>query len=240
MRDELEAETITIWFKIKLNHPINKQRRKSLIYSAEQTPTKLAQTIMEQGFEPADLKLWRLSGVPDTVISIILEYYAFDAGRYCTEQARLACKAFMSIGIRTWMQQIKGWQQTSSEVKTETQEQKPSAKDISEAIACVFCFNTVDSNLVQGLIANEIGKAHPQLKAHMEAAKQLLPIPVQDELLSVTNLASLYIERRGKQLSKKNTNQGNAMAMNQILTNLGLQIKNPSPSAKKSGNHCIC
>lgn len=61
---------------------------------------------------------------------------------------------------------------------------KPSAKDIGEAIACVFCFNTVDANLVQGLIANEISKAHPQLAPYMEAAKQLLPLPVKDELLS--------------------------------------------------------
>ncbi|BAZ36814.1 putative transposase (plasmid) [Calothrix sp. NIES-4101] len=28
MRDELEAETISIWFKIKLNHPMNLQRQK--------------------------------------------------------------------------------------------------------------------------------------------------------------------------------------------------------------------
>ncbi|BDA71592.1 hypothetical protein CAL7716_057580 [Calothrix sp. PCC 7716] len=36
---------------------------------------------------------------------------------------------------------------------------KPRAKEISDAIACVFCFNTVDANLVQGLIANEISRA---------------------------------------------------------------------------------
>ncbi|MCC5640823.1 hypothetical protein LC593_34365 [Nostoc sp. CHAB 5844] len=35
--------------------------------------------------------------------------YAFDAGRYCKQQARLVCKAFNRIGVRAWMQDIKGW-----------------------------------------------------------------------------------------------------------------------------------
>lgn len=69
----------------------------------------------------------------------------------------------------------------------------------------------------------------------MEAAKQLLPLPVKDELLSATSVAKLYIKRTGKQLSKNNTDQGNAMKVNQMLTSLGLQFKNPSPTAKKDG-----
>jgi hypothetical protein len=76
---------------------------------------------------------------------------------------------------------------------------------------------------------------HKGLKAHMEAAKQLLPTPVKDELLTATNLAKLYVERTGKQLSKNNTNQGNAKVMNEMLINLDLQVKNPSPTAKKDG-----
>ncbi len=132
------------------------------------------------------------------------------------------------------MQQIKGWQQPIPDMQPKASVQ-PSVKDISEAIGCVFCFGTIDPNLVQGLIANEISKAYPILKPHMEAAKKLLPVPVEDELLTATNLAKLYIERIGKQLSKNNTDQGNAMAMNEMLIQLGLQVKNPNQSAKKDG-----
>lgn len=102
----------------------------------------------------------------------------------------------------------------------------PAPKEIAEAIASVFCFGTVDPNLVQGLIANEIGKTHPALKPHMEAAKKLLPLPVEQELLTVTNLAKKYVERTGKQLSKNNTDQGNAIALNKLLIELGFQFKN--------------
>lgn len=203
--------------------------------SANLEPSELAKKLMVQGFDAAILSQWLSRGVPDIAIAIILEYYALDAGRYCTEQAKLAYKAFAAIGVRSWMQQIKGWQQSTSQPQEEVSVQQPTAKEISEARACVFCFGTVDSNLVQGLIANEIGKAHPHLKPHMEAAKQLLPIPVKDELLTPTNLAKLYTEHTGKQLSKNNTNQGNAKAMNEMLIHLGLQVKNPNPTAKKDG-----
>ncbi len=199
--------------------------------SAEQSPSPLATKLMEHGFDAAEQNSWSHIGIPDLAVSIVLEYYAFDAGRYSKEQAKLAYKAFAAVGIRAWMQHIKGWE----EPKQNTREQQPSVKDISEAISCVFCMGTVDPNIVQGLIANEIGKAYPQLKPQMETVKQLLPIPIQDELVTVTNLAKLYVESRGKQLSHNNTNQGNAKTMNKILINRGMQIRNPNPDAKKSG-----
>lgn len=209
--------------------------RKVLLRAANLKPPKLAEILINQGFKAADLNQWRTNGIPDIAIAIILEYYAFDAGRYCTEQARLTCKAFIATGIRIWMQKIKGWKETASQPQEEKNVQQPSVKEISEAIACVFCFDNVDPNLVQGVIANQIGKTYPQLKTHMEAAKKLLATPVKDELLNATNLAKLYIERTGKKLSKSNTNQGNAKAINQMLINLGLQGKNPNTAAKKNG-----
>lgn len=103
----------------------------------------------------------------------------------------------------------------------------PAPKEIAEAIASVFCFGTIDPNLVQGLIANEIGKAYPALKPHMEAAKKLLPLPVEQELLTVTDLAKRYVTQTGKVLTEKNTDRGNAIALNKLLVSLGLQSPNP-------------
>ncbi|MEM9450331.1 MAG: hypothetical protein AAGA75_17590 [Cyanobacteria bacterium P01_E01_bin.6] len=76
---------------------------------ADLEPSKLAATLMENGFKPADLELFSQNGIPDIAIAIILEYYAYDAGRYCTEQARKCCGAFRAIGVRSWMQQLTGW-----------------------------------------------------------------------------------------------------------------------------------
>jgi hypothetical protein len=103
----------------------------------------------------------------------------------------------------------------------------PAPKEIAEAIASVFCMGTVDPNLVQGLIANEIGNAYPALKPHMEAAKKLLPLPVEQELLTVTDLAKKYVAETGNPLSKNNTERGNAIALNKLLISLGLQVQNP-------------
>lgn len=77
--------------------------------SANLEPSKLSKILMDYGFDATNQKQWRTNGIPDTAIAIILEYYAFDAGRYCTQQARLVCRAFNAIGIRAWMQNVKGW-----------------------------------------------------------------------------------------------------------------------------------
>lgn len=101
-----------------------------------------------------------------------------------------------------------------------------SPKEISEAIACVLSIAGIDPMLIAGVAANEIGKAYPALKPHMEAAKKLLPLPVKQELLTVTDLAKRYVQETGKPLSENNTDRGNAIELNKLLTDLGLQVKN--------------
>ncbi|AUB44796.1 DNA-damage-inducible protein D (plasmid) [Nostoc flagelliforme CCNUN1] len=77
--------------------------------SANLEPSKLAQMLMRQGFNAANLTEWRTLGIPDIAIAIILDYYAHEAGRYCTKQARLVCRAFNTIGVRAWIQDLTGW-----------------------------------------------------------------------------------------------------------------------------------
>lgn len=60
----------------------------------------------------------------------------------------------------------------------------------------------------------------------MEAAKKLLPLPVEQELLTVTDLARKFVQQTGAILSEKNTDRGNAMVLNKLLIELGLQVKN--------------
>ena len=85
--------------------------RKALKSGRDLEPSKLAQMLIQQGFSGGDLNGWRTDGIPDRGIATILEYYAFDAGRYCTLQARLVYRSFSAIGIRAWIQDKLGWNQ---------------------------------------------------------------------------------------------------------------------------------
>ncbi|BBD70217.1 hypothetical protein NIES4072_65830 [Nostoc commune NIES-4072] len=100
--------------------------RKALKSSADLVPSKLAKELMLQGFSAADLSQWRTDGIPDIAMpaaggyanAIILEYYAYEAGRYCTKQARLVCRSFNTIGIRAWIQDKLGWTKPASNSET--------------------------------------------------------------------------------------------------------------------------
>ncbi len=83
-----------------------------VLESADLKPSKLAQMLIDRGFIGADLNRWRTEGIPDMAIGIILHYYAYEAGRYCTKQAKLVCQAFGTIGVRAWMQDALGWSKT--------------------------------------------------------------------------------------------------------------------------------
>lgn len=101
-------------------------------------------------------------------------------------------------------------------------------REIAELADIVLVNSGIDPMLIAGFKANEISKAHPEYKELMEAAKKLLPLPVEQELVTVTELARKYVEKTGSQLTKNNTDRGNAIAFNQLLIELGLQISNPN------------
>lgn len=66
----------------------------------------MAQSLLEKGFQVTG---YAKNGIPDIDLACILEYYAFDAGRYCTETARLVYRAFAAIGIRQWIRDTVGF-----------------------------------------------------------------------------------------------------------------------------------
>ena len=81
---------------------------------AAQKPSGLAEFLIQNGFEGAAQNEWRESGIPDLALALILEYYGYEAQeRYRREQAKAACRVFRAIGIRVWMQQIKGYFQST-------------------------------------------------------------------------------------------------------------------------------
>jgi AcrR family transcriptional regulator len=76
-------------------------------FKCKENLSKLAVVLTNKGF---DLQSFSLAGIPDLAVALIVEYYAFDAGKRCTEQARLVYRAFAGYGVRSWMQDITGWQ----------------------------------------------------------------------------------------------------------------------------------
>jgi hypothetical protein len=82
---------------------------RSLKTAADISRSKLAERLIYKGFECADIKSWSESGIPDVAVATILHYYGYEAGKRCTAQAKLACEAFESIGVRAWIQDLLGW-----------------------------------------------------------------------------------------------------------------------------------
>ncbi|MBU7587365.1 MAG: hypothetical protein KAF91_31800 [Nostoc sp. TH1S01] len=87
---------------------------RSLKTAADISYSKLVEKLIRKGFESADILGWSQSGIPDVAVAAILHYYGFEAGKRCSQQARLACEAFESIGVRAWMQDIMGWKKPTT------------------------------------------------------------------------------------------------------------------------------
>jgi hypothetical protein len=88
--------------------------------SARISNSKLVQKLMEQGFDSARILNFSKEGIPDVAITTILEYYTFDAGARCTEQAKRVYKLVANVGLRVVMQKAVNWQPTEEPKKTKS------------------------------------------------------------------------------------------------------------------------
>lgn len=87
----------------------------SLKSGVQQKGTKLAEYLTVRGFDSVQQNQWAETGIPDLALAAILSYYAHEAQeRYRTQQAKLCCYAFESIGIRSWVQDALGWEKPQS------------------------------------------------------------------------------------------------------------------------------
>jgi prophage antirepressor-like protein len=99
----------------------------------------------------------------------------------------------------------------------------PQVQEIGSAIDVVFACTAIDSRLIAGVKANQIAKSYPALASAMEESKTLLGIPVEKELVRPTQLAELYAQKTGLEISAKR--------MNLLLMEKGMQTKNTSSSS---------
>lgn len=79
--------------------------------SADKKPSKLAEMLIQQGF---DMRTFAEDGIPDAALALIVKYYAWMAGEWCTDQAKLFDLSLTATSIRIWMQSVAGWHPTSN------------------------------------------------------------------------------------------------------------------------------
>jgi hypothetical protein len=68
---------------------------------------KLLEMLTSYGFDPSTFAKTK---VPAQAVSLILSYYAFEAGERCTAQAKSICYTFMAIGFQEWVKKEFNWQ----------------------------------------------------------------------------------------------------------------------------------
>ena len=84
----------------------------------------------------------------------------------------------------------------------------------------------VHPNFIPKVVANAICREYPKLTSTMKETNIVLPLPTEDRLLTASELAELYYNRAAKRLSQSGTLRAEAIAMNKLLEEKGLQIKN--------------
>ncbi|MEM8777566.1 MAG: hypothetical protein AAGF26_01580 [Cyanobacteria bacterium P01_G01_bin.49] len=195
---------------------VNEKALRYQFSRAEKSTTKLAQRLIELGFNPAEFS----SGIPEIPLATILEYYSFDAGARCTEQARLIYKALASIGIRAWLQQQLNYQPTQSKPEsTRHDPNTPTIEDINAVFAGIYKLN-IQLELIESAKLTAIAKTFPNLSSAAEEGKQLLSTKmIVDEMpMSPTKLGKIISQRLDleKPISARRINESLVQAQLQI------------------------
>ena len=159
--------------------------------------------------------------LPDSVVALIIEYYAFEAGRYCTKQAKLVFRAFATVGFRVWAQQQLGWQK--KEPKLSLEEIAFFANFASEAAQNAGVSKAVAESLKLDSVMQIKSEAKPLLLPHKKAIASANPLP--EKALSPTEV--------GEELAKRlKLEKVSARAVNKRLLELEFQVS--IKRAKKS------
>lgn len=116
--------------------------------------------------------------IPDLLAAAIISYYAYEAGRYCTEQAKDVAFTFQAIGFRSWVQQELGWksgkgQSHGSQLRMEG---KIARRDLTDAVKDYIerHRDELSPNAIKWMYSNMTDGLY--LKTHKLRANQLIKI----------------------------------------------------------------
>ncbi|BCL39670.1 hypothetical protein [Nostoc sp. MS1] len=185
---------------------------RSLKTAVDISRSKLVEKLVRKGFEGVDILSWSQSGIPDLAVAAILHYYGYEAGKRCSEQAKLACEAFETIGVRAWMQDIMGW------IKPTTPQPEPPkviapSHEAAQLAMLLGEFAGLDKSLTAQLAVNAATAVNPALKP---AANELKTAIAQT---NVAEDAYLNPTQIGEVVGMS------ARAVNKCLLNAGLQYR---------------
>ncbi|MBE9001877.1 hypothetical protein IQ274_27670 [Nostoc sp. LEGE 12447] len=167
--------------------------RRALL-SAALEPSALAQSLIQQGFSPAALETWN-QGIPDMGVAAVIEYYAFDAGRYCKQQARLVCKAFNRIGVRAWMQDIMGW--TKPATQTQEQPSTPTLPPVEQRLHTLVLAMKTLAELTGGRLNPYMEQQFKDYAGNLLAEhNRKLLTPSEERWLGVVNFAEIELGKK--------------------------------------------
>lgn len=150
---------------------------------------------------------------------MIVEYYAFDAGKRCKEKAKDVYRILGKVGIRVFSLSVTGH---NLEVK-ETVKQEPkvispgTVQDHVEGLKALFELMNVTSDYIPGLVAEGIKEAHPQLAGTVETGKILMASNAENDIKN----QSFTVTEIGEKLAIKFS----AVKLNKILSQMGYQVK---------------
>jgi hypothetical protein len=167
--------------------------RRALLSAALQ-PSALAQSLIQQGFSPAALETWN-EGIPDMGVAAVIEYYAFDAGRYCKQQARLVCKAFNRIGVRAWMQDIMGW--TKPATQPQEQPSTPALPPVEQRLHTLVLSMKTLAELTGGRLNPYMEQQFKDYAGNLLAEhNRKLLTPSEERWLGVVNFAESELGKK--------------------------------------------
>ncbi len=197
---------------------VTKQTLSKHLLSVSFKPSKLARMLMDKGFDPVSFSE---TGIPDTALVIIISYYAHYAGERCTEEAKKLADALLGVGVRVWMQKVKGWVPPAVEPviepTTAPAQIEPSAeeKEIAQVLGIVS--KTLPLPVLTGIEINLREQFGLMSKVAADVARTALKEHISKvKLLTVTQVGARL------NISPRTTNK--------LLISEGFQILNPEKS----------
>ncbi|MFG6094386.1 hypothetical protein SPB21_04010 [Leptothoe sp. ISB3NOV94-8A] len=197
---------------------------------AQARQSKLAEMLEAKGFKGAQVKQFSETGIPDQALGVILKYYAYKAGRWCTEQAEHACDQFLDMGIRATCYAAKGLVEVKNIAPEPAPLTLPPAEKAKLAIEIVrdafadleFGNNPQQSNsLKAGILLSTAQEACPELASSLLPAQKFL---AATNTVDAEDVVWLTPTSLGKRLGIS------AVKVNRLLKELGLQISNQKPA----------
>lgn len=168
---------------------------RSLKTAVDNSHSKMVEKLICKGFECVDILGWSQSGIPDIAVAAILHYYGYEAGKRCSEHARLACEAFESIGVRAWMQDIMGW--TKPVTQPQEQPSTPALPPVEQRLHTLVLAMKTLAELTGGRLNPYMEQQVKDFAANLLAEHNTkLLTPKEERWLGVVNFAESELGKK--------------------------------------------